>query len=293
MRWVILGFLFFLYIINYADKAIAGYAAVEITNDFSLTPTQWGLVGSSFFWSFALANIFGSGLADRFGTKRMLSIMALSWTILQFGVYFITSLEMLIVYRILLGIFEGPFFATAITHLNRWFKPESRGLSTSILNFGATVGGLISAPVLVYLIVNHGWRFSFASLGFLSLVWAILWLIFGKDAPKDGSYVEVKVQKEKPKFKWADMSKVLLSIHFLIPLFASFAVYWYISWNQVWMPSFLVQSVGVSPTQMGYFAALIGLTAGLFTIGLAMFSDYLFKKNGSYKISRVVVLGFH
>src|SRR5689334_20398429 len=117
MRWVTLGFLFILFTINYADKSIAGFASVHISKEFGLTPIQWGLVGSSFFWSFIISSIFGSSLSERFGTKKMLSVMALIWSLLQLAAFAIHSLEALIIYRILLGVFEGPFFAIVLTHL--------------------------------------------------------------------------------------------------------------------------------------------------------------------------------
>ncbi|MCD1159349.1 MULTISPECIES: MFS transporter [Bacillaceae] len=292
MRWAILAFMFFLYVINFADKAIAGYAAVSITEEFGLTPLQWGLVGSSFFWSFVISNIFGSTLSDRFGTRKMITIMAISWTILQFGAFAITNLQLLIAYRILLGIFEGPFFATAIAQLNHWFPAKSRGMATSILNFGGVVGGLVCAPILVYLIETFGWKISFGSLGFVSLLWTILWVWLGKERPDESSEEVAKAPIIKEKENLKTILSSMFSLTFLVTLFAGFTVYWYLSWIQVWMPSFLIKAKALSTSEMSYVASLTGLLAGLVTISISIFSDYLFKKNSSYRKSRVLVAGF-
>ncbi|MGW6663492.1 MULTISPECIES: MFS transporter [Peribacillus] len=292
MRWAILAFMFFLYVINFADKAIAGYAAVSITEEFGLTPLQWGLVGSSFFWSFVISNIFGSTLSDRFGTRKMITIMAISWTILQFGAFAITNLQLLIAYRILLGIFEGPFFATAIAQLNHWFPAKSRGMATSILNFGGVVGGLVCAPILVYLIETFGWKISFGSLGFVSLLWTILWVWLGKERPDESSEEVAKAPTIKEKENLKTILSSMFSLTFLVTLFAGFTVYWYLSWIQVWMPSFLIKAKALSTSEMSYVASLTGLLAGLVTISISIFSDYLFKKNSSYRKSRVLVAGF-
>ncbi|MEW9673536.1 MFS transporter [Ammoniphilus sp. 3BR4] len=293
MRWITLGFLFLLFTINYADKSVAGYAAVSISKEFGITPLQWGLVGSSFFWSFIISSIFGSSLAERFGTKKMLSFMALTWSILQLGAFAINSLPMLIAYRILLGVFEGPFFAVVLTHLYKWFAPESRGMATSILNFGGPVGSLISAPVLVYMIEHYNWKIAFASLGILSLVWLIFWVWLGKEYPENR--VEENIMKKtslaKPKVKFSEISSALFSRTFILTIFVAFTAYWLLTWIQVWMPSYLLKAVKVSSTQMGYISALIGLGAGLVTICIAMLSDSIHKRSLSYKKSHVIVVG--
>jgi MFS transporter, ACS family, hexuronate transporter len=293
MRWLTLFFLFLLFTINYADKSVAGFAAVSISKEFGLTPIQWGLVGSSFFWSFIISSIFGSSLAERFGTKKMLSFMALTWTMLQLGAFTINGLPMLIAYRILLGVFEGPFFAIVLTHLYKWFPPESRGMATSIINFGSPVGSLVCAPLLVYMIDHFGWKIAFASLGIVSLVWLIFWVWLGKEAPENSEENKLiqKKSEVKPKLKFSEISSVLLSRTFIFTIFLAFTSYWLLTWIQVWMPSYLLEAVKVSSTQMGYISVIIGLGAGLVTIGIATLSDYIHKKSSSYKKSHVVVVG--
>ncbi|MCM3726313.1 MFS transporter [Neobacillus cucumis] len=294
MRWITLGFLFVLFTINYADKSIAGFASVHISKEFGLSPIQWGLVGSSFFWSFIISSIFGSSLSERFGTKKMLTFMALIWSILQLGAFFIHNLEALIIYRILLGVFEGPFFAIVLTHLYKWFAPESRGAATAIINFGSPVGSLVSAPILVYFINHFGWRMAFASLGILSLVWLVLWVFIGKEHPEN-SVVEEKIKKGtvpvKPKVRFSEVSSALASRNFILTILLAFTAYWLLTWIQVWMPSYLIKVVKVSSTEMGNLLAITGLGAGLFTIGIATISRYIHKKTSSYKMSHVVVIG--
>ena len=152
MRWTVLLFLFFTMAINFADKSIIGYAADSIMKEFDLTYTQWGLIGSSFFWLFSISGLFGAAWSDKIGTKKIIALMLISWTVLQFGAFAITGLAMLVLYRILLGIGEGPFAPTSISHISKWFKPESRGMAISILNAGGMLGALAAAPILVAVI---------------------------------------------------------------------------------------------------------------------------------------------
>ncbi|MGK5508381.1 MFS transporter [Brevibacillus formosus] len=283
--------LFVLYMINYADKTIAGYSAVPIMTEFSLNEKEWGLVGSSFFWLFSIAGIVGAALSDRIGTKKMLAIMALSWTVIQFGAYAIAGLPMLVVARVLLGIGEGPFWATVVSHLNKWFPEEKRGLVYSTVNFGAFVGAVASAPMIVALIDSYGWRFSWAFMGALSLIWLLVWLWIGKEKPlvsADPGKVEAPTL---PKAKWSDISGVLLSSTFLFCFLIYFAQIWGTTFASVWEPVYLVKVFQFTNQEMAYAIAGTGLLAGLMTILISSIGDRFFKKHRSYRKSYVLVGG--
>ncbi|RST75300.1 MFS transporter [Siminovitchia acidinfaciens] len=289
MRWVIVVFLFFLYIINYADKAIIGYAAVPIMEDLNLTYAQFGMVGSSFYWLFSVAGIIGAALSDKIGTKKMLAIMAIVWTISQMGAFVIYSLPLLIFSRVLLGAFEGPYYATAISHVSKWFPPERRAFAISLVNCGSMVAKLM-APLLVLIVHSYGWRIGFGFLGTLSLIWFILWLMFGREKP------EIPISSEEPsgtlpKVKWKEVSKVFLSANFIFTTLAFFSAFWVLSWAFVWMPTYLTKVVHLSPMQMGYIVGGIGVFTALGSVLVAVLSDNLLKKTGSYRKSRVVVAG--
>lgn len=290
MRWGILAFVFAAFVINFADKSIAGYAVVPIMKEFHLNFTQWGLVGSSFFWLFAIAGVLGGALSDRFGTKKSLAFMALVWSVLQFGAYAITGLTGLILMRILLGIFEGPYFAVASNQLSKWFDPERRGLVIAIMNSGGTIGAFVLAPVLVKMISNLGWRNAFAILGISSLIWFVLWLWLGKDSPKE-SITPIQTKTLTPKPKWIEIYPVLLSPTFILTCLAAFASYWYLAWAQAFMPAYLTQAIHLTPKKMGYFSSIIGVSSGVLTMLIAWFSDCLFKKNQNFRKSRVFIGG--
>lgn len=291
MRWFVLLILFFGAVINFADKSIIGLAAVPIMKEFKLSYTQWGLVGSSYYWLYPVTGIFGAALADRHGAKKVLGFIMLTWTILQFGVMAIAALPLLIIYRVLLGAFEGPYSPIAYSHADKWFPPKLRGFANSAIVGGGTVGAMIVAPILVSLITIFGWKIAFACLGLASLVWALLFQLFTKESPVE-VYKEVqKKKKEKlEKINLKDLLLLLTSPTALFTTLAYFSAYILVVWFPVWLPIYLVEAVKMSAAQMGFSVMVIGIVALVVYTGVSMLSDYLFKKNQNWRLSRVYVV---
>ncbi|MGM1032167.1 MAG: MFS transporter [Bacillota bacterium] len=291
MRWVVLILLFFGAVINFADKSIVGLAAVPIMKEFNLTYAEWGLVGSSYYWLYPVTGIFGAAWADRLGAKKVLGFIMLTWTVLQFGVLAITALPLLILYRILLGAFEGPYSPIAYSHADKWFPPKLKGFANSVVVGGGTVGAMIVAPILVSLITIFGWKVAFAALGAASLVWFFLFQFLTKENPVE---VYENVQKKKKqkleKIKVKDFLLLLASPTALFTTLAYFSTYILVVWFSVWLPIYLLEAVKMTPGQMGTSVAIIGVVSVCIYMGVSMASDHLFKKNQNWRSSRVFVV---
>ncbi|MFS0782032.1 MFS transporter [Bacillus sp. 1P06AnD] len=289
MRWVMVVFLFFMYMINYLDKAIIGFAAIPIMNDLHLNYSQWGMVGSSFYWLFSIGGILGASLSDRIGTKKILIIMGFAWSFSQLGAFAVYGLPILILTRVILGAFEGPYLATSVSHLTKWFPPERRGLAISITNSGSLAAKLLT-PFIIFIIGSVGWRMGFGFLGTLSIIWVILWIWIGKDHPLNKVNKHNTAIKER-KTKWADIYPALLSRTFIFTCLAFFSTFWVLAWSLVWEPTYLTKIIHLTPKQMGLYYAIVGFPITIGTILLSSCSDYIYKKTQSIMKSRVFVAG--
>ncbi|WML57093.1 MFS transporter [Neobacillus sp. PS2-9] len=287
-KWIILFALFIMSIINFADKSITGLAGIHIMEDLNLTSIQFGIVGSSFFWLFSIVGIIGASLSDRFGTGKLLAIMAIIWTITQSMMLFVSSLPMLIFSRVLLGAGEGAFSATAISHLSKWFKPESRGLAISIINFGNVVGIAVTAPIVVFLISNYGWKQAFFIFGILSFVWLLCWLWLGRLKPAVSFEEEVFKQENKQNFNGKDIWKALRSPIFIFTTLSSFVAYSLIVFGLTFNPAYLMKVKGLSEQQSAMVIAISGLMGAILGMVLAIISDRLYKKTQSLWKSRTL-----
>lgn len=285
MRWVVLVLLFFGAVINFADKSIVGLAAVPIMKGLNLSYAEWGLVGSSYYWLYPVTGIFGAAWADRVGAKKVLGLLMLVWAVLQFGVLAITALPLFIIYRILLGAFEGPFSPVAYSHANKWFPPKQRGFANSVVVSGATVGAMIVAPLLVAMITAWGWKIAFAALGVVSIVWFLAFQLFTKESPVE-VYEKAKQKAAPEKFSLKDLKYILSSRVALFTTLAYFSTYFIVVWLATWLPLYLVEVSGMSAGQMGLAIAGIGIVAVAIYMGVAVLSDTLFKKTRNWRISQ-------
>lgn len=280
MRWVILGFLFLISVLNYTDKSVLGLAAEPIMNQLNLSYDKFGFVGSIFFFAYAIGSIVIGSLTYRFHSKYLLMFIAIGWTISLVPAYFVQNLTHLAIMRAVLGFFEGGTYGVCIMHLARWFASSQRGVATAIMTSGTTVGTYLAAPLIVLGITNLGWRHTFAILGIASLVWAFAFFLMRKE-PKEPIVEEVKSLASNQEVPFSKVLKVFFNPYVLSILCVGFVSMWITTWVLTWAPTYLTKIVGLDPSTMSVIYAGMGITGTCFAIILGRFTDALFKKNQS------------
>ncbi len=79
VRWRIFGIVFVLVVINLIDRVTLSIAMPTISKEFSLEPAMQGIILSAFFWSYALLQIPGGWLIDRFGPRALITGATVGW----------------------------------------------------------------------------------------------------------------------------------------------------------------------------------------------------------------------
>src|SRR5204862_4851991 len=134
-RWWMLVLFSLMYLICYLDRGIISVAQPEMRQAFGLSLGQMGLVLAVFTWAYAIGQIPVGWLGDRFGPKRVLSVL-IAWTstsaILTGAALGMNSL---FAARFLLGIGESGAFPVASRGMQLWFAPPERGRIQGITHF--------------------------------------------------------------------------------------------------------------------------------------------------------------
>jgi MFS family permease len=219
-------------------------------NDLKLDAEQFGELGSSFFLLFSISAIIVGFIVNRVPTRWVLLVMALIWSLSQFPMVGTVSFTTLLICRIILGAGEGPAFAVAAHAIYKWFPDEKRTLPTAILSQGSAFGVILAVPALNWVIVNYSWHHAFGVLGVVGLMWAVAWLLLGKEGPLVSTAEHVAGEPRIPYFQ------LLTSRSFIGCVAATFGAYWALSLGLTWFTPFIVQGLGFSQKEAGLISVL-------------------------------------
>ena len=248
--WKITFLLFLFMLVNFADKIVVGLAGDPIMTELKLEPEQFGLLGSSFFFLFSISAIVVGFVVNRVATRWVLLALATIWALAQFPMVGTVSFTTLLICRVILGAGEGPAFSVAAHSVYKWFPNEKRTLPTAILSQGSAFGVILAVPALNWIIVNHSWHYGFGALGIVGLMWAVAWLILGKEGPLVQTVAMAEADPRIPYFQ------LLTSRTFIGCCAATFGAYWALSLGLTWFTPFIVRGLGFSQQEAGFVSIL-------------------------------------
>lgn len=273
--WGMTALLFLFMLINFADKVVVGLAAQPIMKELDLDPRQFGLIGSSFFFLFALSAIVVGLLSNKIEARRTLLVMALLWSLVQFPMLGTVSLEVLIASRIVLGAGEGPAAPIATHAIYKWFPDHLRGLPTAIIAQGSALGVIVAVPALNWIIINHSWHWAFGALGIVGLLWSVLWLVFGRE----GTLVDAPVSANGGSNERVPYRYLLTCPSIIAACCAGFASYWGLALGLTWFTSYLVGGLGYTQ-KVGGNLSILPWVFGLVVVLSGGYISQRLKSNG-------------
>ena len=156
--WLIIALLFLFMLVNFADKAVVGIAAVPMMQELRLSPSEFGLIGSSFFLLFSVSAIVIGFIVNRVQTRWALLVMGLVWALTQFPMLGTVGFATVVACRVALGAGEGPAYPVALHSAYKWFPNELRTMPTAIVAQGAGIGIMVALPLLNWVIVHYSWH---------------------------------------------------------------------------------------------------------------------------------------
>jgi MFS family permease len=281
--WKITFLLFLFMLVNFADKIVVGLAGVPIMTELKLEPEQFGLLGSSFFFLFSIAAIVVGFIVNRVDTRWVLLALATVWALAQFPMVGTVSFTTFLICRIILGAGEGPAFSVAAHAIYKWFPDEKRTLPTAILSQGSSFGVILAVPVLNWVIVNHSWHYAFGALGVVGLMWAVAWLILGKEGPLVQTVAMAANEPRIPYFQ------LLTSRTFIGCCAATFGAYWALSLGLTWFTPFIIKGLGFSQQDAGWISILPWVFGAVTVLTTGWVSQVLMARGVSTRGARGVL----
>lgn len=180
-RYNLIVVLFFVGLLLMFDRAVISTALPVMEKDLNLSAVSLGVIMGAFSLAYALMQIPGGLLADKFGSRVIGMISIIFWSIFTFLTGTVSSLAALVGIRFAFGLGEGSFVPAQYKALAVWFPKKERGRATSITNISMMVGGAITAIIAAALIGRFGWRAVFFSLFIPGILLAALFWFVIKD----------------------------------------------------------------------------------------------------------------
>ncbi|MBV9393641.1 MAG: MFS transporter [Methylobacteriaceae bacterium] len=302
-RWYILGLISLMYLITYLDRVNISTAAPVISKELGFDKITMGVIFSAFSWSYAMFQVPGGWLGDRFGARNVLTTIVTYWSAMTAATAAATGATSFIIFRFLFGIGEAGAFPVATRAMQLWYPKHERGFVQGITHSASRLGAAIAPPIVVLIMTTLGWRSVFYICGAVGIIWAAIWYFAYRNLPEQHGLVnEAELSHirgtdptgnvnrpnlaKKPSVPWG----TLLRSPNMWAIMCAYFTYVYCLWIFLsWLPSYLVEFRHFTLLKVGFLASLplwagvVGDTVG----GLA--TDWLLARTGNIKLARRAV----
>jgi sugar porter (SP) family MFS transporter len=140
------------------DTGVISGAVIFLTKQFGLSAFPEELVVSMVLVGAAVGALSGGRLADRFGRRRMLLVTSLIFIVGAIACALCTSLGMLLVGRVIVGLGIGLSSTTVPVYISEVSPARARGWQVSLFQLAITVGILAAYLVDYALSASEAWR---------------------------------------------------------------------------------------------------------------------------------------
>ena len=196
ISWRLVPFVALMFFINFLDRTAISFAGPNgMTQDLGLTAVQFGLASGIFFIGYILLEVPSNLALHRFGARRWLARIMISWGIVSLLFTWVSSINGLYTLRLLLGIAEAGFFPGAILYLSMWVPARHRSKILSLFYLAQPLTVVFGAPLAASFIEQHGlfglagWRVMFLGVSIPAILIGIVALFWLVDSPRQAKWL--------------------------------------------------------------------------------------------------------
>jgi MFS family permease len=265
-RWYALALFVLAYGINNLDKAIISVVVAPLMQEFQLSDVQISLLsGLAITLPYALVCIPMGMLADRSNRKWLLVVILLCWSLATVGAGFVTSVALLFLARICVGVFEAGFSPVTMSLIGDFFPKRSRSTALGLFALGGPIGLFLAMGVGAVIAADHGWRTAFLIAGAPGvLLTVVIAATIREPARAALSGDKGKAVTEEPQPLAAALRQIVTNralFNVMLGMVLSTAL---MAAMAVWLPTFFARVHGLPGKSAGLMSAMIiGICGGL------------------------------
>lgn len=263
IRWWIIGLIGVATVINYVDRSSLAIMWPAISKDTGISKESYATIAATFMICYAVGQALSGRIFDRIGTRLGFVVSIVVWSCAcALHAAARTALHLGFV-RGLLGLSEAGNWPGATKAVAEWFPRQERALAQGIFNSGASLGAVVSAPLIAWLFTLLGWRATFVLVATLGLIWIVPWWFLARSTPEAHPWVSPEERDhilggakvgatgtDAPAMSWPEALghrqtwSVVAARFFLDPIWWIFVT---------WLPIYLAERFHFDVKQIGYF----------------------------------------
>jgi MFS family permease len=291
MQWVAIVLVTAAIALNYMDRSTLAIGNIKIREEFGISATAIGALGSAWALTYGFAQLPSGYLLDRIGPKALVGVTMIVWSLFQAAGGIAGNYIQLMASRIGLGATEAPCFPSATRSVSDWFDVKDRGTPSGVYTSGAYIGPTIAPPILTTIMLAFDWRVMFIVMGLAGIVAAGFWFLIYRDprtqplSPQDEEYLRPnrEASSSVTVHQWASLFRFKAMWALMLGAFCT----GYITWMyQTWLPAYLEMQQHISIAKAGFLASVPLLCAFLGALCGGYISDRLVSRGMELVASR-------
>jgi len=280
-RWLILSLLFVATTINYFDRIVLSVLIPEIKKDLHINDISYSHILSAFQFAYTFGFLAAGPIIDWLGTKLGYLLFILFWSLAAAMHSLCGSAFCLAWWRGILGLTESGNFPAAIKAVSEWFHVKDRAFATSLFNSGASISSIIGPPIIAFIALTAGWRWTFLSFGALGFFLVIIWQLLYKKP--EHQIVENSRNNQVKKHPWKILLQHKETYGIMLGKFLTDPVWWFYLF---WMPNYLADQRGFDLKGIAIAIPLIYTIAILLGFVGGWFPGYLIRRGWPIRKAR-------
>jgi MFS family permease len=182
--WIVLGMLWFVYVLNFLDRQLLAILAKPIQDSLHISDRQLGLIGGLYFALFYCFIAIPLGwLADKTNRVKVVSLSCAIWSAATMGCGFSASYPELVTARMMVGFGEAGGVPPSYSILSDYFPTGHRGTAFAIYNLGPPIGAALGIAFGASIAAAFNWRRAFLLVGATGVVVALAVLFIVQEPP--------------------------------------------------------------------------------------------------------------
>lgn len=230
----------------FAGWALFSPLAAYLKVEFNLSSTAVGLLLATPVLLGSIARVPIGVLTDKFGGRRVFSVLLLFGFFPMFIAGFAQSYGFLLICGFFFGL-VGTSFAIGIPQVSQWYPKEKQGLALGIYGVG-NIGSAFATFGAPFLAESLGWHKVFMIYSVPLLIMAFVYWFFSADAPKPAQVKPPTFSDKLKVYKSSNLIWVFCLFYFMT--FGFFVTF------SLWLPSYFRDFYKLTPVKAGSFTSI-------------------------------------